>query len=1200
MTVLEPGLFVYRSNRLEVLVELLAWVMRQPGQQPEDPMVPARIAVANLGMRRWLEHRLAERWGVLAQVDTIFPALAFDQVVKELLGESCPEPEADPWSRETITWALVDEFAGIIANKDPRYGPLREYLEQDSLEQDSPQPSGDIGARAFGLARQVGEVFDRYITYRPEMALAWTEGRATPGLPDTLAWQPVLWQALVQRLGTEHAARRAHQAHRALEGLGQPNFVQPLRVFGMSSLPPGMLELAGQLAHHMPVELYLLCPSNVYWADLHQRQDRIQALSEAPVHTLEPDAVDAVLTEPGNPLLAAFGRVMRDFQIAVEGLASDVLVDRHDLFVDMAQAKARPEGADPGFEDPKDHSPCALAHLQSDVLHARRSPPVPLIAGEVSLQFHACHGQIRQVEVLKEVLWGLFDADPELEPRDVVVMCPDIEAFAPLISAVFEGGPAQPWRVQGGRPDWGRAGAPRIPFTVADLSLRRTNPIAEALLQLLGLGETRLTASGLLELLSMPVVRQRFEMSPEDMETVQRWVVDSGLRWGADATDRGHEGQPAELGNTIQFALDRLLLGVCLKDDPEQPVVDTLPYDAMAPSQADLLGRFVEFLTAVVQLHGELRAPRPVQDWLDLIRGGPEAPGLLERFTHTEDSERWLTWSVDEILQEIIEVAERAQQQAHLTASALAVALSGQFDLPNPHGPHERGGVTFSSLVPMRGLPHRVVCLLGMDEGAFPRQGSARAFDLITRAPRHGDRSPSADDRGALLEAIMAARSHLIVVYSGRDVRTNETRAPAVPIVELMDVVDASFMADGGPASEALTHTHPLQAFSPRNFGCGGPAFSFSPGMAESAAALKEHRLPPRPFFSAQDVLPDEPEAETEPLELSTLAAYFKAPHRVLLRRRFGLVDVGDGVQVIPDREPFDIEPGLERWRVNDALLRGLSESSSVQAEARLKAEGRLPLGLGAEIALKAPRTLVTVLADAMKALPEPAQQVRVHSYLAGQTLVGHVHGLRGTAEVVCVFRKDGTGSAWRWVLEPWVRLLARQVAAPHTQAQVVIVHPDDSKRPKVARWRTFAVTPDVAAGHLEDLVQLYLKGQTRPLPILPNGSFLLAWNLRKAGFDKVNLHDLAEVQGAIDAMPPKTRDGAIKAVQGAWRPYTGRGDAEDFAVARLYGEVCPAVGSQGVLRADFVATAMLLWGPIIAARTLLKKAPALSPEGAQ
>ncbi|CAN0580995.1 unnamed protein product, partial [Laminaria digitata] len=226
-------LFVYRSNRLEVLVELLAWQMRQPGQQPADPMIPARIAVANVGMARWLEHRLAERWGVLAQVELVFPSLAFDQVVKEILGEACPEPEQDPWDRQAITWALVDEFATLVANPDPLYGPLREYLLQGAEAE-----TGSVGARAFGLAKQVGEVFDRYITYRPQMAQGWSQGRPTPGLPDTLAWQPMLWQSLVQRLGPDHAAQRAHQAHTTLEGLSQATFAQPLRVFGMSSLPP--------------------------------------------------------------------------------------------------------------------------------------------------------------------------------------------------------------------------------------------------------------------------------------------------------------------------------------------------------------------------------------------------------------------------------------------------------------------------------------------------------------------------------------------------------------------------------------------------------------------------------------------------------------------------------------------------------------------------------------------------------------------------------------------------------------------------------------------------------------------------------------------------------------------------------------------------------------------------------------------------
>lgn len=1191
MNALDPGLFVYRSNRLEVLVELLAWLMRQPGQQPDDPMIPSRIAVANVGMARWLEHRLAERWGVLAQVELVFPAKAFDQVVHEAMQDQAELFAQDPWSSEVLTWAIVDAFEGILSGTEPEYEPLRAYLQEDL-------PKGrEATVRALGLARQVADVFDRYVTYRPDLALAWTAGRGPEDLPQSQRWQPLLWRTLTARQGPDHAAARAQKMHALLDAAPASAFAQPLRIFGLSSLPPAMLELAGRLADRMPVELYLLCPSNVYWADLHRRRDRLQALGGPSEPLPSEEALREAGAEAGNPLLAAFGRVMRDFQISLEGLGDDVLVDRRDLFVDMARAQSWPEAEDPAFEDPTRAHTSALAHLQSDVLHARLSPAGPLDPLDDSVQFHACHGQIRQVEVLRDVLLGLFERDPQLEPREVVVMCPDIETFAPLITAVFEGGRRTPRNPEQDPPDWRPTGAPQIPFTVSDLSLRRTNPVAEALLRLLELPELRLSASLLMDLLALGPLRMRFGIEPQDLATIRTWVVDSGMRWGADAIDRAQAGQPAELGNTLQFGLDRLLLGVCVTDEPGHELGGIRPFDRIPPSQTTVLGRLVDFVTGLVELHGQLGEARTIAEWVAFVGGTPETRGLLERFTATEESERWLTWRVDEVLASLLEAAEAAQQSRPVAAAALRAALMGQMDLPNEHGPHERGGVTFSSLVPMRGLPHRVVCLLGMDEGAFPREGSQRAFDLMGQRPRRGDKNASADDRGALLEAIMAARSHLIILYAGRDVRTNETRAPAVPIVELQDVVDASFVAeDGVSASRRLTREHALQPFSPRNFVPPGAGLSFDPRLAAAANTLSVPSRDARAFFSPADPLPEAAApTDAEPLALETLWQFLRAPHRSVLRQRFGLVEFDDAVVTVPEREPFDIEGGLEMWKVRHELLGASAAGASMaQVQARLQAEGRLPLGAAAEVAMAGPRTLAAVLSQAMAALPAPNGQVSLRTWMAGRTVVEHIGALREVSEVVCEFKVDDTTRAWRWVLAPWVRLLGRQVAEPDPDAQVVVIHPDDANAPKGVRWRTFSIAPDLAVASLERLVALYERGQTEPVPLLPNGSFLLAWQLKALKVGAEALDSTEAMTEALSGVPQEVLQKAAGAVQKAWRPYAGRGDANDPGVARLYGDRSPAFDGRGRLDPEFVRVALSVWGPIVAGRTACRKPPSV------
>ena len=91
------------------------------------------------------------------------------------------------------------------------------------------------------------------------------------------------------------------------------------------------------------------------------------------------------------------------------------------------------------------------------------------------------------------------------------------------------------------------------------------------------------------------------------------------------------------------------------------------------------------------------------------------------------------------------------------------------------------GTLTVCTLVPMRSVPHRVVCLLGLDDGVFPAQSSHDGDDVLARDPWVGERDPRSEDRQLFLDAISAAQSHLVITYTGADERTGAPVPPAVP-----------------------------------------------------------------------------------------------------------------------------------------------------------------------------------------------------------------------------------------------------------------------------------------------------------------------------------------------------------------------------------------------------------------------------------
>jgi len=1318
------GLTVHRSNRLEALLEILAADLR--AAPPDDPVAAVEIVVGNRGMERWLRQQLAQRLGVCANVHFAFPAGALDGALATLLDEPAPDPgdrdpaPASPWSPEVLTWAILEELPGLLGADE--LAPVRDYLAREpgpAAATPSPPsipprpgrgaastaprpvqlaldlfaagpavepgaPEGDapartpVGPRRYALARQIADVFDRYATYRPRLAVAWSQGAPTPPdltVPAGLRWQARLWRAVAARLGEDGAhgaARILAAAQRLRRGARPAGPVAPLRIFGVSSLPPSYLTLLGLVARVTRVDLFLLCPSHLYWADLQARRGALGAWRHlATAEVAERLRAEGLDSDQGPPLLASFGRLARDFQIVLES-QPEGYEDRFDTFVDVDAVGGVGDGVgdvdgvgggvgvgniagvenvdgvggvgvggavggvsvgdvvsggfagigdgvgigddvgvdriDRNSRNDRTRVASALARLQADILHLRppAAPGVPrtLAPGDDSLQLHACHGPTRQVEILRDLLLGLLDDHPHLEPRDVVVMTPDIETYAPLISAVFsDGAPAR-------RPDegWGPAGAPRLPFEIADLSVRRENPVAEALLQALEMTSGRIDAPAVVDLLTLEPVRERFGIDAIDLPQIGAWVRESAARWGLDEDHRAAHGQPRDRAYTWRFALDRLLLGVTMPDEG-QPFAGVVPVDSVEGQVADLLGRFVDFVTTFGDEVTDLAAPRTLAEWV------PRLEQTLDRLTAPPPEAAWMTRRVRDTLGELGRAGERARATQSLTVEALRDALAGRFDLPGAGRPANQSAVTFCALVPMRSIPYKVVCLLGLDDGAFPRSAPNLAFDLTHREPRLGDRNARDEDRYLFLEALLAAREHLIILYTGRDLRTNEPLAPAVPVSELCDVLDATFDAesDGRTASARLTTTHPLQPFSPRSFEPRHPApgdpgarrpWSFDRRLLAGALAARDGvRAVPRlhaedPAASAPARAPARATGRArEVIELDDLVRCLRSPIRYLFKRALRL-HLDEREDDLPGREPIALDP-LEAWRVQDKVLRAvLAGEPRAGVRARLEGDGLLPLGYPGEVTLDGAWTLAEAMREeAARRLelpegapwPAPAPPAPIELEVGGVLVRGQLTGIVGGDLVSLIVGGESAGR----LLRPWVHLLAWGAtgqAPPHGSAVLVFGKPvrrGEAEAFTVQLLPPASLEPGWARPRLEELVAIYRSGVREPTPLFARASYDLvkAWQ-RNASRD--------------DA---KRASEAAKAAFKGFGPATygdGPTDIDDPHIRAVYPDGYPFHAGPDGLEPRHKALALTVYEPLHTARRTASQVLAPSARGRQ
>jgi exodeoxyribonuclease V gamma subunit len=1065
-------LTIHRAERTDRLVEALASVLVEP---LDDPFTTEVVAVPTRGVERWLAQRLStvlgtsagRQDGVCANVDFPFPGRLIGGALAAATGL---DPEHDPWLPERLVWPLlsvVDEHLddGWLATLAAHIGGA------------GPEGDGSRRDRRFGALRRVADRFDHYGVHRPAMIEAWALGQDTDGhdrpLPPDQAWQPPLWRALRRRLATPSPAERLRDACARLADDPAILALPPrLALFGLTRLPASFVDVLSAIAVARDVNLFLLHPSPALW-------DRLAARPPTGNGRGVQREDDTTATMPQHPLLATWGNDAREMQLVVEAAGNGQRTDRHHEL--------------PG------PPPTTLLHLLQADIRADRLPPGPpapgrsdervVVRDDDTIQVHACHGRSRQVEVVRDAILHLLADDPTLEPRDVIVMCPDIEAYAPLIQATFgsvdidadiDAGVAAP------PPD---ARLPDLRVQLADRSLRQTNPVLATVAELLELAATRVTASQVIDFASRDPVRRRFRLDDDDLDRLETWVAATGVRWGFDAAHRAPYRLDAIGANTWRSGLDRVLLGVTMAEDELRLVGGVLPLNDVDSGSIELAGTVAELVDRLEAAVAELSRSQPLTGWARAIATA------ADRLTMTSERDEWQRRQLDRLLQDVVaEAGDAAADPAiALSPSEIRAVLADRLRGRPTRANFRTGNLTVCTLVPMRSVPHRVVCLLGLDDGTFPRRTAPDGDDIIERSPCVGDRDPRREDRQLLLDALLAATDHLVVTYAGRDERTNATRPPAVPLGELLDVIDRTARtADGKPARQCVLVEHPLQTFDARNFVTGGLVprrrWSFDAVVLAGARASAGERVPAPPFLDGPLPAANATSGtDTTVVELADLVSFVQHPVKAFLRQR-----LGTSVRAVDD-EPADglpVELGsLETWDVGQRLLEqrlaGLDLDACLAAE---RVRGVLPLGSFGDRIVDGVLPTIEVILTTCAAAVDPtaeAASLEVNVDLGdGRSVVGSVPDVLG--DVVRTVSYSRLAPKQR--IGAWVRSVALAAAHPERSVESVTLGRGRPGRCAIARipvmGRDARSRRRLALDQLRVLVDLYLRGMLEPLPL--------------------------------------------------------------------------------------------------------------------
>lgn len=1015
---------LYHGNDLSLLAGLLSDTLRKD-VDPADILVPETILIPQPAMKRWLQMVLAEQHGIAANLRFLTPG----EFVKEVLAANELESPGNIFAADVLRWHLFSVLSDKKQWQHPALQAIAPYLRGYQSE-----------LKAWSLANECAAAFEKYQAWRRDWCLAWDQG-ASP-----LDWQAHLWREVTR--GKTHRGQAiaryldAHESHEKPAPRGLP---KRLFAFACLNVSPDVLRIIATAAKAGPLHFYLPSPSRKYWGDVSSLRERLK------------NSRDDIFEQEDNPLLQAWGRAGRDFIATL--FSSNTVELRGDVDAYVPNGGKR-----------------LLARVKNDLLE-RQKPSVSSSGfdiGDTSLQIHSCHTRLREVQVLHDQLHRLFLEDPELQARDIAIMAPDIDAYAPFIESVF--GAARH--------------SPRfIPYRLSDRKWQQSSPLSELFLRLLALPTLALTSNEVLDILMTPALMKTLDVDEDCRRWWPFWIEQAGARWGLNAAHRQQQGVPAEHLTTWAFALDRLLLGYAKGDD--ETMRGVAPVIEVEGQSLGTLDKLIRGLRLLARYNDYFRQAHDAEQW---AAGCGELLSVLGASAQTGSNEAAALQRCREAVADLLDQCRKTETDRQMSPEIIRDYFRKALEDSDASQNFLSGGATVCRMVPMRQIPFKVICLLGMNEGEMPRTeppGFIQRLSEEIKSPltrRHGDRSLRDDDRFLFLQLLTAAETTFYLSYCGKHPRDDTEQAPSSLVSELLDCL-AAMHPSQEKFREKFVLQHPLQVFSgdekddPRRL-------RFDPAWQALPETATEHDS----RFLTSPLTETSGEPSTLVVQWLEVKRFFKHPSKYFLQERLGL-QLSVREDKLDEHEPFGKPAGLERYRLRHAVFDALI------AGEHLPVDGDLLSDLQSRALLPSGFSALPVFYETLREVKQ--QAVRFKAWRAGQpesrmpfelrlgrfVVQGSLEGVHeaGVARIVL-----GEMHGRHHCAHGLDALLLSAMDEGKTLVEFAEIEKDQPAQ----RIRP---THDHAAAkkQLSDMLELFSAGREQPLPFYPDTAFRYVENLR-------------------------------------------------------------------------------------------------------
>jgi len=856
------------------------------------------IVVQNAGMQHWLNMSLAHQRGISMNISYALPSQFLWKLVRSMASEE-DVPDQSPFSREVLSWRIDALLSSEVVMHDDEFSSATQYwlgsIDTQDIETSSHCFDEKQTLKRYQLACQLADLYEQYLIFRPKWIDDWHQGKTSNNFDEKKQasevekWQAKLWQLLTQ----EQSYNPIELVNKAIDNIASKKHLLPPRLsfFGINAMAPMWLSFIEAVSEHLDVHFFHLNPCFDYWGDIQSEKQAINLLAKWV------DGHDDISVNVGNPLLSNLGQQGREFM----ALLNDYSTVNIDVFETINESDSC-------------HNLSVLQHVQQDILTLSDMRDSVKNQQDNSIVFTSAHSALREVQGLHDWLLHQFNDDKTLTPKDVLVMCPQVEQYAPYVSAVF----ARGWQDIADK-------IPPLPCSIADRLSKDAEPIVASFTQLLSLPDSRFQVSQIIGMLRLPAMQNKFSISLEELEKISAWLEDACVHWGADQQHKQQVLHSTQVNNafTWQQGLSRLMRGFAFSDSPEF-IDEQLYLPNVEGNDGVLLGKLMLILEQLQYFSTHLSIEKTASGWQQFLLT------LLNSLFEVTDETAFNV--IDKAISSLGEYCQHANYQQNISLSVVRDFLTNHFSQPDPGRQFMVGQITFCSMLPMRSIPFKVIAILGLNDGEFPRQRQPLGFDLMASSKSElGDRSRRGDDRYLFLEAIISARQSLYLSYQGRNIRNNNEKQPSIVLKELMEYLEAGYgwqlhnsdadedgENDKNNSDDRTSHINqlPMQAFSEHNY--FGKQKSFDPNWLKLKSAKKSAQN--ESLILSEAILEHLPSDEgNQSIEISELIRFFQHPAKAFAQKRLQLFFESRETQ-LEDTEPFS-ENFLQSYLLRQQLL---------------------------------------------------------------------------------------------------------------------------------------------------------------------------------------------------------------------------------------------------------------------------------------